>query len=413
MSAHAHQDGAPAQLDLPLFGRPMLALLGAQFLSSFADNALLIVAIATLKAQAATGQIPWLQIAFVAPFILLAPFVGLIADAQPKGRVLMIGNGLKLIGALGLFAGMHPLLAYGIAGIGAAAYSPAKYGILTQFFGPEKLVRANGLLEGSTIVAILIGVFVGGQLSDASLELALNVVIGLFVLAALLNLLIPRLAIERPLHTLNPAQLAREFGDNLRVLHHNHDARDSLIATSNFWGMGATLRLMLFAWVPVALGLPDNGTPANLMGAVSIGIVGGALLAGLWVTLATVNRALIGGFLLGPLVMILALIGDIWLAVGVLVALGAAGGLFVVPMNALLQERGHETIGAGRALAVQNFWENVAVAGFVGLFLLLTELGASIQTSMLLFGILLLASVSGVALLRRTKAGGSAASDTP
>ncbi|MDD3609291.1 MAG: lysophospholipid transporter LplT [Halothiobacillaceae bacterium] len=398
-------DAAHAGTDRPLLSRPMLALLGAQFLSAFADNALLIVAIATLKAQADAGQVPWLQIAFVAPFILLAPFVGLIADAQPKGRVLLIGNGIKLIGALGLLTGLPPVIAYGIAGIGAAVYSPAKYGILTQLFGPGKLVRANGLLEGSTIVAILVGVFVGGQLSDASLSLALNVVIGLFVFAALLNLLIPRLPIERALHTTDPAQLAREFGDNLRVLHGNHDARDSLIATGTFWGMGATLRLMLFAWVPVALGIPDNGTPANLMGAVSIGIVAGAALAGLWVTLATVNRALIGGFLLGPLVMGLALIGDIGLAVGVLVALGAAGGLFVVPMNALLQEQGHHSIGAGRALAVQNFWENAAMMGFVGLYLFLTQLGLPIQASLFLFGAFLLAAVSLVSWLRLGRRG--------
>lgn len=403
MSSPAEKNDAKLQADLPLFSRPMLALLGAQFLSAFADNALLIVAIATLKAQAEAGQVPWLQIAFVAPFILLAPFVGLAADAQPKGRVLLIGNGIKLAGALGLLAGLHPVVAYGIAGIGAAVYSPAKYGILTQFFGPRQLVRANGLLEGSTIVAILIGVFVGGQLSDASLQLALNVVIGLFMLAALLNLLIPRMPIERALHTLNPLRLGREFGGNLLTLHRNRDARDSLIATGTFWGMGATLRLMLFAWVPVALGVPDNGTPANLMGAVSIGIVGGALLAGLWVTLGTVNRALIGGFLLGPLVMALALIGNLWLAVIVLVALGAAGGLFVVPMNALLQERGHETIGAGRALAVQNFWENTAMASFVGLYVLLTQIGLPIQASLFLFGAFLVLAVGWVAWLRRDR----------
>ncbi|HES76643.1 MAG TPA: lysophospholipid transporter LplT [bacterium] len=387
-----------------LHNRAMLALLTAQFLSALADNALLIVAIATLKAQLEAGNVPWLQIAFVLPFILLAPFVGVLADAMPKGRVLLIGNGVKLLGGLSLLLGAHPIVAYGIAGIGAAIYSPAKFGILTQLFPPQSLVRANSLLEGSTIVAILLGVFLGGLLTDYDLDLALTSVIGLFFLAALINLLIPRLPIESPLKDHHLGATLRSFGRDLATLYRIPDARASLLATTSFWGLGATMRLMLFAWVPLALGVADNSTPSNLMGAVSIGIVFGAAIAGLLIPLHQANRALIGGLLLGPLVMLLALTQSLPVAVALLIALGAAGGMFVVPMNAMLQNAGHRTIGAGRALAVQNLWENMAMMLFVGLYLLLSQLGVSIVANLFIFGAVLLVLTGLISWLRLRQA---------
>ena len=392
---------SPPSPRLPmLHNRAMLALLAAQFLSALADNALLIVAIATLKAQLEAGNVPWLQIAFVLPFILLAPFVGVLADALPKGRVLLIGNGVKLLGGLSLLIGAPPIVAYGIAGIGAAIYSPAKFGILTQLFPPQSLVRANSLLEGSTIVAILLGVFLGGLLTDYNLDMALASVIGLFFLAALINLLIPRLPIESPFKDHHLGATLMNFGRDLRTLYDIPDARASLLATTSFWGLGSTMRLMLFAWVPIALGLADNSTPSNLMGAVSIGIVAGAVIAGLLIPLHKVNRALIGGLLLGPLVMLLALTQSLPVAVALLIALGAAGGMFVVPMNAMLQNAGHHTIGAGRALAVQNLWENMAMMLFVGLYLLLSQLGVSITANLFIFGAVLLILTGLIAWLR-------------
>ena len=383
-----------------LHNRAMLALLVAQFLSALADNALLIVAIATLKAQLEAGNVPWLQIAFVLPFILLAPFVGILADGLPKGRVLLIGNGVKLLGGLSLLVGAHPIVAYGIAGIGAAIYSPAKFGILTQLFPPQQLVRANSLLEGSTIVAILLGVFLGGLLTDYNPDLALGSVIALFALAALINLLIPRLPIESPFKEHSIPATLQSFGRDLRTLYNITDARASLLATTTFWGLGATLRLMLFAWVPIALGTLDNSTPSNLMGAVSIGIVFGAAIAGFLIPLHKVNRALIGGLLLGPLVMLLALTQSLPVAVALLILLGAAGGMFVVPMNAMLQNAGHHTIGAGRALAVQNLWENMAMLLFVGLYLLLSQIGVSITANLFIFGAVLLVLTGGISWLR-------------
>jgi LPLT family lysophospholipid transporter-like MFS transporter len=359
--------------DLPLLSLPMGAVLMAQFFSAFGDNALLITAIALVKADGHAGWIPLLQAFFVIPFILLAPFVGALADAFPKGRVMLFANGLKLVGASSMAAGLPPLLSYGMAGVGAAAYSPAKYGILSQLFGPDKLVRANGLLEGSTIVAILLGVVVGGWLADQSLAWAFTGVIGVYALAALINLLIPRLPAEHALDSFDFGGLLRQFLDSLRTLWRDSDSRFSLIGTSLFWGTGSTLRLILFAWVPVALGIASNQMPANLMGVVSIGIVIGAALAGLLVKLEKVNRALIGGLLLGPLVLLFAQQTDLISAALLLAAIGAAGGFFVVPLNALLQERGHRSVGAGHALAVQNLWENLAMLSFVGVYALMEQ----------------------------------------
>jgi LPLT family lysophospholipid transporter-like MFS transporter len=377
----------------------MLAVLLAQFCSAFADNALLITAIAVLKAAGQADRIPLLQGAFVLPFIFLAPFVGAIADAFPKGRVMLVSNAIKLAAALLMFTGFPPLLGYGLAGLGAAAYSPAKYGILSQLVGAEKLVKANGLLEGSTIVAILLGVLAGGWLADHGIAGAYAGVIGIYALAAAINLLIPRLAVEHALDAGAFARLGREFLTAVAGLWRDTDARFSLLGTSVFWGTGSTLRLLLFAWVPVALGMADNQTPARLMGAVSVGIVLGAGLAGATVRLERVNRALVGGLLLGPLVMLFAHQSQLTPTALALAAIGAAGGYFVVPLNALLQERGHLGIGAGRALAVQNFWENLAMLGFVGTYAMLE--GVPVVSLATGLGATLVAGLAALAWSRR------------
>lgn len=384
--------------DLPLLSLPMGAVLLAQFFSAFGDNALLITAIALVKSEGHPDWIPLLQACFVIPFILLAPFVGALADAFPKGRVMLFANGLKLAGAAALAAGLNPLVCYGAAGVGAAAYSPAKYGILSQLFGPEKLVKANGMLEGSTIVAILLGVVVGGWLADLSLAHAFAGVMGMYALAAAINLLIPRLPPEHPLDRFDAAGLLREFIVSVKTLWRNNDARFSLIGTSLFWGTGSTLRLALFAWVPVALGIANNQMPANLMGVVSVGIVLGAALAGALVRLETVNRALLGGLLLGPLVMLLAWQSGLVPAALLLAGIGIAGGFFVVPLNALLQERGHESVGAGHALAVQNLWENLAMLVFVGAYALAE--GLPVVGVVTAFGAVVMAGVAILAWAR-------------
>lgn len=385
---------------MPLMSRGMMALLIAQFLSALADNAILIAAIAIVKSQDLPNLVPLLQESFVIPFILLAPFVGQIADGFPKGRVMLAANLFKLAGALAMLFGVNPLIAYGMIGIGAAMYSPAKYGILAQMFGPASLVRANGMMEGSTIVAILLGVLLGGWLADYSLHRAFMGVVSAYIVAALANLFIPVLPAENADASFHPWLLLKKFVIFLSLLFRDRDARFSLLGTSVFWGSGTTLRLMLFAWVPAALLITDNQTPANLMGAVSVGIVLGAVGAGAWISLANVNRALVGGLLLGPLILALAFVHDLNFAYALMVAIGICGGSFVVPLNALLQEQGHKSIGAGNALAVQNFAENIAMLLFVGGYSLAAAAGVPVVMSIIGFGVILVVVIGTLAAYR-------------
>lgn len=390
----------PATLNLPLLSLGMAALLVAQFFSALADNAVLITAIAVAKNQGHARLVPLLQEAFVLPFIALAPFAGPIADGYAKGRVMMGANLAKLVGAAGMALGANPLLAYGLIGVGATAYSPAKYGILSQMFGAERLVRANGMLEGSTIAAILLGVLLGGWLADRSISAAFACVLACYLVATGANLLIPRLPAENPAADFRPRAMLGRFGAALRGLYRDGDARFSLLGTSVFWGSGSTLRLVLFAWVPVALLLNDNQTPAQLMGVLSVGIVAGAVAAGAWISLAQVNRALLGGILLGPLVLAMASVGTLGAAALVMGAIGVCGGLFVVPLNALLQQRGHASVGAGSALAVQNFSENLVMLLFVGAYSLVSGAGVGVVHTVLGFGTTLVLAVSLLAALR-------------
>jgi LPLT family lysophospholipid transporter-like MFS transporter len=387
--------------ETPLLSPGMAALLVAQFLSALADNAVFIAAIASLKLLGQDHMEPALQGAFVLSFILLAPFAGPLADGYPKSHVMLASNLLKLLGAAGMALGLNGFAGYGLIGIGATLYSPSKYGILTQMFGPARLVRANGLMESSTIVAILSGVVLGGLLSDRSLSWAYLGVIGCYALAALANLFIPRLPAEKPGARFHPWLLLQHFRGALLTLLRNRDARFSLFGTSIFWGSGVTLRLILFAWVPVALLIADNRTPSFLMGGVSAGIVIGAGAAGILVTLSTVNRALIGGLLLGPAIMALALVHSLPLAGVLMVVIGICSGWFVVPLNALLQQRGHQTIGAGNALAVQNFFENLAMLALVSLYWGISALKISIPVITGGFGLFLLVLIGALSLSRQ------------
>lgn len=387
--------------DNPLWSRGMIAVLIAQFVSAMADNALLFAAIALLKSQLAPAwQLPLLQQFFVAAFIVLAPFVGTFADTWPKGRVMFVANSLKFIGAAALLSGLHPLLAYGMVGVGAAAYSPAKYGILSELVSPDKLVKANSMVEGSTIVAILLGAVLGGLLADHSIEGALVAIAGCYLLAAGVNLLIPRLP---PAHTLAHFSLSillADFGHALRVLFRNPDARFSLIGTSVFWGAGSTLRFLLVAWVPVVLHITDLATPANLSGAVAIGVAIGAFAAARFVSLHTVNRALPAGILIGVLIMAFAWVDSFSFAALMLIVTGACGGFYVVPLNALLQERGRESVGSGHAIAVQNFFENCCMLLMLGFYTVLDRNNVPVTTSTVAVGALVLAVTSWLAWQR-------------
>jgi LPLT family lysophospholipid transporter-like MFS transporter len=384
-----------------LFSRGMIAVLGAQFLSALADNALLFTAIALLKQQQApVWQMPLLQEAFVIAFIVLAPFAGPFADAIPKGRAMLLANCVKLLGAAAMLLGIHPLLAYNLVGCGAAAYSPAKYGILGELVRADKLVKANSLMEGSTIIAILTGAVLGGILSDWSVPGALLSIVVCYLLAAISNLFIPRLPVAHPITQFSPVALIRDFGSAMMKLLGNPDARFSLLGTSIFWGAGSTLRFMLVAWVPVALLILDNQTPATLSGVVAIGIALGAAAAAKLVTLATVNRALPAGIAIGLLIMLFAHQTSMSYSIVFLVLIGAAGGFYVVPLNALLQERGHQMVGTGHAIAVQNFFENIFMMLMVGFYTVLSHSDISVVMSATGFGVLVLVSISWLAVIR-------------
>ena len=382
----------------------MIAVLIAQFLSAAGDNALLFAAIGLIKANGFPVYFTsMLQEFFAGAFILAAPFVGPFADAYAKGRVMLVANTVKFLGAGAMLFGLHPLLSYGIVGLGAAAYSPAKYGILSQLVTPDKLVKANALIEGSTIVAILLGALLGGWLSDISVELALSVAAGLYIAAALANLRIPKLPAAHPVASFRFLVLLRDFWHALKTLYRNPEIRFTLLGTSLFWGAGSTLRFMLVAWVPVALLIDNNHTPATLNGVVAIGIAVGAALAARWVDLKTVNRALIGGVLLGVGVWIFSQATHLYVAMGLLVLIGACGGFFVVPLNALLQERGHETVGAGHAIAVQNFSDGIAMLVFVGAFTAAQKAEWPVIPMAEGFGLMILACMLLLTVLRLTR----------
>lgn len=382
--------------------RGLYPVLAAQFISALADNALLFAAIALLKsASAPAWHTPLLQEFFVLAYIVLAPFVGPVADAWPKGRVMLAANSLKLAGALAMLWGASPLLAYGLVGLGAAAYSPAKYGILSELVSPAELVKANSMMEGSTIAAILLGVVLGGMLADQDPMLAVGFTAVSYLLAAGANLLIPKLAPAREGQSLAPLPLFQEFRASLRQLWRDRDARFTLIGTSVFWGTGSTLRFLLVAWVPVALGLMDSSTPANLSGAVAVGIAVGAGLAARYVPMGQVNRALYAGLALGPLIITFAAVTSLPVAAVLLVAVGICGGFYVVPLNARLQEVGHATVGAGSAIAVQNFFENLAMLIMVGAYTAMSGVGLPPVALAMMFGAVVLMGISILAWRRR------------
>ncbi len=361
----------------PLMSKGMMAVIAAQFLSAFGDNALLFATLAVLKQRVYPDwSQPILQMVFVATYIILAPFVGQLADSFAKGRVMMFANGLKLLGALAICVGLDPFLGYSLVGIGAAAYSPAKYGILGELTDGETLVKANGLMESSTIAAILLGSVAGGFLADWNLIGALVACVLAYGLAVAANLLIPKLAAARGGQSWHPKQMSASFFNACRVLWRDGQTRFSLVGTSMFWGAGVTLRFLLVLWVPVALGITDNKTPTLLNAMVAIGIVIGAIAAAKLVTLKTVGRCMPAGVLIGVAVVAFSLQHQAINAYVLLVIIGMLGGFFVVPLNALLQMRGKESVGAGNAIAVQNLGENTAMLLMLGLYSLAIKLGA-------------------------------------
>jgi MFS transporter, LPLT family, lysophospholipid transporter len=385
-------------------------ILAAQFFSALADNALLFAAIALLQSmQAPSWYTPVLQEAFIFSYILLAPFVGAFADSHPKGRVMFISNNIKILGCLAMLFGVDPLIAYGLVGLGAATYSPAKYGILTEYLPPGKLVLANSWMEGLTVLAIILGAIVGGVLISPSIagpimnwsdipyintgidtppELAIAIITGIYATAAIFNLYIPRLAIDHKPLRRNPIFLTRDFFRCFRLLWKDPLGQVSLAVTTLFWGAGATLRLLVLAWAAIALQY-NMARGAALTAWVAVGIAIGAVLAARLVKLEHSVKVLPVGIAMGLMVMLMIPITNSTLATILLVAIGAMGGYFVVPMNALLQHRGHLLMGSGSSIAVQNFNENLSIFAMLGLYALMERMSLNIYIIILVFGLLL------------------------
>ncbi|AKL02923.1 lysophospholipid transporter LplT [Enterobacter asburiae] len=387
-----------------LRSKGMMAVIAAQFLSAFGDNALLFATLALLKAEFYPDwSQPILQMVFVGAYIIFAPFVGQVADSFPKGRVMMFANGLKLLGAASICFGFNPFIGYTLVGIGAAAYSPAKYGILGELTTGDKLVKANGLMESSTIAAILLGSVAGGVLADWHVLAALGICAVVYGGAVVANLFIPKLPVARPGQSWRFKPMTGSFFTACRVLWRKGETRFSLMGTSMFWGAGVTLRFLLVLWVPVALGITDNATPTYLNAMVAIGIVVGAGAAAKLVTLETVARCMPAGILIGVVVLIFSLQHALLPAYVLLILIGILGGFFVVPLNALLQERGKQTVGAGNAIAVQNLGENLAMLLMLGLYSLAVKVGVPVVGIGVGFGGLFALAIAGLWIWQRRR----------
>ncbi|EHC9608723.1 lysophospholipid transporter LplT [Salmonella enterica subsp. enterica serovar Muenchen] len=388
-----------------IWSKGMLSVIVAQFLSAFGDNALLFATLALLKAQFYPDwSQPVLQMVFVGAYILFAPFVGQIADSFAKGRVMMVANGLKLAGAAGICLGVNPFVGYTLVGIGAAAYSPAKYGILGELTTGDKLVKANGLMEASTIAAILLGSVAGGVLADWHVIAALVACALAYAGAVAANLFIPKLVAARPGQSWRLSAMTRSFFSACVVLWRNGETRFSLVGTGLFWGAGVTLRFLLVLWVPVALGITDNATPTYLNAMVAVGIVVGAGAAAKLVTLETVSRCMPAGILIGVVVAILSLQHALLPAYALLLLIGMLGGFFVVPLNALLQESGKKSVGAGNAIAVQNLGENSAMLLMLGLYSLAVLVGVPAVAIGIGFGVLFALAIAALWIWQRRQA---------
>ena len=386
--------------------RGFYTIMSAQFFSSLADNALFVAAVELLRTS---GAPEWQRAALVPMFalfyVVLAPFVGAFADALPKGKVMFVSNSIKVVGCLLMLFGTHPLAAYAVVGLGAAAYSPAKYGILTELLPASQLVKANGWIEGLTIGSIILGVLLGGQLIgphiapmllgfdlpmvdtgiDTGPEAAIASMVLLYIVAALFNLYIPRT--ESALLPMDrPVALVRDFSQCNGRLWGDKLGQISLATTTLFWGVSGNLRYIVLAWAAAALGYSTTQA-SSLVGVVALGTAAGAIIASVWMKLDRATSVIPLGIGMGLLVILMNFISNVWVAAPFLILLGAIGGYLVVPMNALLQHRGHNLMGAGRSIAVQNFNEQACILGLGAFYTALTKFGMSAFGAITIFGI--------------------------
>jgi MFS transporter, LPLT family, lysophospholipid transporter len=388
-------------------------IMSAQFFSSLADNALLVAAVELLRlSKAPAWQTPALAPMFALFYVVLAPFVGAFADALPKGRVMFISNTIKVVGCLMMLFGGHPLLAYAIVGLGAAAYSPAKYGILTELLPASQLVKGNGWIEGLTVASIVLGIVLGGQLIgpkvapmllgvdfpwletsvDTPPEAAIAAIVFLYVIASIFNLFIPRTT--APLQPLEHglAWMVRDFSRCNARLWADKLGQISLATTTLLWGVFGNLRLIVFAWAAAALGYA-TAQASNLAGVVIIGSILGAVTASAVTKLDKATNVIPLAIGVGFLMIGLNLISNVWVAAPFLVLLGGLCGYLIVPMNALLQHRGHNLMGAGRSIAVQNFNEQACILALGAFYAGMTKFGLSAFVTIAVFGLMVAGSM--------------------
>ncbi|WP_395686772.1 lysophospholipid transporter LplT [Caenimonas koreensis] len=397
--------------------RGFYTLMSAQFFSSLADQALFVAAVELIKGN---GGAEWQRAALVPIFalfyVVLAPWLGAFADAYPKRVVMFASNAIKVAGCLLMLFGLHPLAAYAVVGLGAAAYSPAKYGILTEMLPSSQLVKANGWIEGLTIASIILGILLGGQLVghmlssrmlafdfpfietsvDTAPEAAISVLIFIYALAAWFNTRIPLTGVEmRPIPK-NPLELVPDFWMCNSRLWRDKLGQISLATTTLFWGVSGNLRYIILAWSAAALGYSTTQA-SSLGGVVAIGTAVGAVIASMRMRLDSATKVIPMGILMGTLIIVMVFINNVWVAVPFLILMGGLGGFLVVPMNALLQHRGHNLMGAGRSIAVQNFNEQACILGLGAFYSLSTGFGLSAFGAIFAFGAL----VAGVMALIR------------
>jgi MFS family permease len=382
-------------------------IMAAQFFSSLADNALLVAAIQMLRdLDSPAWMTPSLKQVFVISYVLLAPLVGAFADSMPKGRVMLITNTIKIVGCSLMLFTLHPLAAYALVGLGAAAYSPAKYGILTELLPARQLVVANGWIEGTTVASIILGVVLGGLLISGPIaswllafdlpkidtgvetppQAAISVIMGCYAIAAVINWYIPDTGVDRRVASKNPLFLIREFNHCCALLWRDKLGQISLATTTLFWGAGATLQFIVIDWAATHL-CYNLSRASYLQGFVAIGIALGAAAAALLVTLRNAVKVLPLGALMGILVIGMIGVSTLTWALIIMTLIGFLAGFFVVPMNALLQHRGHVLMGAGHSIAVQNFNENIGVLVMLALYAVIVHVGLSTNAAIIMFGL--------------------------
>ncbi len=404
---------APRQIDRINLG--FYIIMAAQFFSALADNALLISAIAILREIHAPSSFePLLKTFFTVSYVALAAFVGAFADSMPKWRVMFFSNGIKILGCSMMFFDVHPLIAYAVVGLGAAAYSPAKYGILTEYLPHRLLVIANGWIEGLTVIAIILGTVLGGMLIKPEIaqellawdvpfidtgintvaEMNLAVIGAIYMAAAMFNLYVPDTGVDHKVLKKNPIYLLHDFNHSLKLLWRDRLGQISLAVTTLFWGAGATLQFIVIEWAKGALGM-DLSKASMMQGVVAVGVAIGAIMAARLISMRSSVKVIPLGIAMGVGVMAMLFVRDLRIAVPLLIIIGILSGFFVVPMNALLQHRGHILMGAGHSIAVQNFNENLSILIMTSLYSIMINAHLGIQTIITIFGL----CVAGLMLL--------------